>query len=287
VSLDPVGEAYHGFIGAQRTARYNEALRFAARRDTTYFDRKWEPWDGRLADVLHIVGRYDDQLRVARDNVHRRGFTVPTAILLVPAFATRGREREVDSLLALVWAMPPDSASRRSAPAFVALETGWEYLAHHQEERARSMFQKAVGWYVARPAAEQSRWIPDRAEALLLSGRLGEARRIYDSLTRVAPDNDSYHGMLGVTALLLGDSARMREVDTHLSATMQDLLRQRARLVWRGRLAALRGDCDAAVGLFRTAWQRGREGEVVHHRWAMFGKARSCAGVRQLLASRD
>ncbi len=287
LALDPIGEAYHAFVGAERTARFHEARRLAERRDTTYFDREWMAWDSRHLHVLHALERYDDELRVARGLLTRRGLTIYTAFLAVPSMAALGRTREVDSLVAQVWGMLPDGAAL--TPASVANAAGWEYLAHGAERLARPVLQRSLDWYLARPSAEQSKWARGRAEALFVGGRFVEARALYDSLVRAAPQQPALLGMLGMSAVMLGDSALTRDVDTRLSA--MDGHRGVPSL-WRGRMAAVRGDCASAVGLLRSALPMGParanpEAETAHHRWAAFGKARTCKGLAQALAPRD
>ena len=67
VSADPTW-GYFAMLAFVNSRRATEALRHHARRDTTtVLDREWQAWDAVAADAYHMLGRFEEELALARD----------------------------------------------------------------------------------------------------------------------------------------------------------------------------------------------------------------------------
>jgi serine/threonine-protein kinase len=283
-SLAPRLWAYNAALSALRVGRPREALEFVRLRDTTWFAREWGGWNSVHRNALHFVGDFAEEARVAAEITRTRGQTLGTIASEVRALAAAGKTREVDSLVSRAWEMP---ATPTASPADVAGSAAAEYGAHGYERHAAPLFRRRAEWLQSRSPEQQaahSGFRSDLANAFFDAGRYDEAFALFDSLSRAAPDNVGRHGMVGLTAVLLGDSARARGADSALAALTGPYLRA-ANTLWQSRIAAARGDCGRATDLLRRALATGQSyAYLANHRWTTFGRARDCAGLAALIA---
>ena len=282
-SLAPRLWAYNAALSALRVGRPREALEFVRLRDTTFFAREWGGWNGVHRTALHFVGDFEEEARVAAEVTRTRGRTLNALAAEARALAAAGKTREVDSLVNSAWEMP---ATPTSSPADVAGAAAAEYDAHGHEGHAAPLFKRRAEWLESRSPeqrASHNDFSADLASALFDAGRYREALTIFDSLSRAARDQAGRLGMVGVTAVLLGDSALARNADSALTAMTGPYLRT-AHTLWRSRIAAARGDCSRATDLLREALSSGQQFDyMANHRWTAFGRARSCTGLSALI----
>jgi tRNA A-37 threonylcarbamoyl transferase component Bud32/tetratricopeptide (TPR) repeat protein len=287
LEVDSTFFLYYAALPAANTGRAREVVRYAARRDTTLWAWvEWRGWDGIHLGALHDLGRHEEELNVARQNVARRGLDPETAVWMLRPLAAMGRTAAVDSLWERVRDMP--DAVRGYTAGDVPANAGWEFLAHgHDEGLVRRMFQESLDHYLSRPPAEQAGFAAAMAASYMMAGHLPEARALLDSLSAAAPDNVPRLGQLGVVAALQGDTAAAREVRERLAAAEGPYLRG-ANTLWQGRIAGVLGDCSRATTLLRTALSEGQAyNNLTHHWYAALGGARECANLRAVLAPRE
>jgi tetratricopeptide (TPR) repeat protein len=151
-----------------------------------------------------------------------------------------------------------------------------ELRAHGHRELAQELVERGLEWYHAR-TYEQAAELTGRAlwsikwnHAIWLdwAGEYADARRPYEQLIEVYPDDITFLGNLGVLAARLGDKAEALRI-TEMLSTRDDVFSVRSSTHWRARIAAQLGDRDQALGLVREALSKGRWTMDFHADWAM------------------
>lgn len=284
VAADSVGEAYTLALPAVRTGRFAEVVALYQIRDTTDdWVASWRAWDFIALGALHSLGRHEDELRVARANVARRGLDWATGNAEVTALAALGRTAEMNAALKRLEGVAPYGGNTFGGPLLAA---GWELIAHGSEAAGREMFRRRLAHYRAMPAAQQPIYGIAIANSQLMIGDYPAAIRGYDSLTKAAPDNMVHWGNLGVAATLARNKTVAAQVDARLAGEQRPRMRAAA-LYWRSVMAALAGECAKATPLRREAVDAGYSlDDYTIHRWNAVGKARSCKELAAVTAPR-
>lgn len=282
--VDPVGEAYTVALPAARTGRFEEVVALYEMRDTTdTWVATWRPWDFYALQSLHLLGRHEYELAVARANLARRGLDWGTGNQEVTALAALGRTAELDAALKRLEGVAPYGGNTFGGSLVAA---GWELIVHGSEAAGREMFRRRLALYRAMPAQQQPIYGVAIANSQLMIGDHPAAIRGYDSLTKAAPDNMLHWGNLGVAATLAGNKAVAAQVETRL-ATEQRVRMKAGALYWRSVMAALAGDCAKATTLRRQAVEAGYALEdLTIHRWNAVGKARRCKELAAVTGAR-
>ena len=281
---DPVAESYTLALPAARTGRYEETIALFAIRDTTdSWVREWRAWDGHALAAFHLLGRHEEELRLAQENTTRRGLDWGTGAWEVTALAALGRVGDLEALLDRLGKLPAAGGNTIGGPLSNA---GWELIAHGQEKLGREMFRRRLDHYLGLPASQRGTYGIAIANSQLMLGDYRQAISGYDSLTKAAPDNLAHWGHLGIAAVLSGDKARAAEVDARLAAATSRLEKPIA-LYWRSFMAAQRGDCKTAVALLQEGQATGLiRNDYLYHRWNSVGKAKGCKELPALTAGR-
>lgn len=281
---DPVGEAYTLALPAARTGRFAEVVALYQVRDTTdEWVASWRPWDFYALQSLHLLGRHDEELGVARANLTRRGLDYGTGNAEVTALAALGRTAELDAALKRLEGVAPYGGNTFGGSLVAA---GWELIVHGSEGVGREMFRRRLALYSAMPAEQRAIYGIAIANSQLMIGDYPAAMRGYDSLTKAAPDNMAHWGHLGVGATLARNKTLAAQVEARLSGEQRPRLKAAA-LYWRSVMAALAGDCARATPLRREAVAAGYTLEdYTFHRWNAVGKARSCKELAAVTAPR-
>jgi tetratricopeptide (TPR) repeat protein/TolB-like protein len=233
---------YGAAWGAMRTNRAEAAVRHveASNLDLPCW-RNWEPWWEVWSLSLHILGDYEEELRVARDARSRFPESLNILDLEIRGLIGLGRTAEADSLLEVAFAAPAsrDSVARRAENAAL------EYNAHGMGEEASRAFARAVDLYRADAESDPN----DLARTLYWAGEHDEAYRLLDSLVTVNPRSVGRLTFLGVAAYRSGRTEVAEDVDRRLDELDYP---------WgRGLLAAVRGDSAMAVRLLTEAIDEG------------------------------
>jgi TolB-like protein len=241
-------------VEAVRLNRPREAARVLEAIDPTRGElRGFSPYHITLADAYHLLGRYEDELRVAR----RFGASEPAnpaAVLAqARALAAHGRSGEalalIDVRLAMAWGdgPPPDA---------MMLTLARELEAHGHSAAAATVWRRLLAWLDVRDA--ERRRSPGcracRGYALAGLDRATESRAVFAALAEEDTSNLLAQRNLGVAAAPHG---RPRDRGARRSAPRE---RDGARDPRRAVLA--RADRRAAGG------PRGRHGTAARGAWA-------------------
>jgi tetratricopeptide (TPR) repeat protein len=217
----------------------------------------------RLATANHLLGRHEEELRVAR--IARGLF--PTSFFSrndeLTALAALGRLDDLRRAADDTRTMAAKDGATPAASMRVAAE---ELRAHGHHGESIGMAQQAVAWYRNRPPD----FLTDDSNRLLLAQSLyvaeewTEAGEITASLLRAQPDNMAYTALAGAVAARLGNrAAAMKHAATLDQAPSTPGGTSELR---RAQLAALLGRREQAVSLLRDAFARGLSMSAGLHR---------------------
>ncbi len=272
--------------------RVNPAVDLGWSTDTTHFAY----WSG-IAQALHVLGRYRDELAAAGHM--SRGAPLTRIWLRGSALAGMAHPTEALALLDSALALPVETVSDLGlapytdgrpqytvTPAWVATWIARELAFHGDTVAARQAAMRAVTWYRNRPPAERSTFEERLVAAwsLELTGANAEAEQIARQLVSEDSSNVDAQGELAALAAERGDIALADSLDRWLAAQPV------ARVGWsasayRARLAALMGRPDSAVARVREALDDGAWPLWFHQEPALVS-GRSRSGVMALLAPR-
>jgi tetratricopeptide (TPR) repeat protein len=136
------------------------------------------------------------------------------------------------------------------------VEVGLDLRAHGYRKEAQALFEQGIRWIEARPAAEQRDLRADLAGVLSFAGRYDEAWPILQRVALENPDEMDYQASLGTIAARRGDLKEVARIDRWLAGRKGPYLNGR-HTFYRVPLAAILGDRDRAVQLFRQAVEEG------------------------------
>jgi tetratricopeptide (TPR) repeat protein len=215
--------------------------------------RGWTPYWYDLTHAYHLLGRHDDELKAARELRRRYPERRAGLVFEVRAQAAAGDTVAVNQLLAEGQSLPPNTYWSQGAALTVAGEelqahgfgqTGWRYLT------------QAVSWLDRQLALSPG----DRSHRYWLASALydlGDWRRSYSVARGLAtefPNRTDYKIQATVAAARL----RLPEADSLLGPVRRH--ERGAATLLRARLATIRGQPDAALGLYSEATQLGLNG---------------------------
>ena len=217
-------------------------------------------WDW-LGMAYHMLGDYRRELSARPWHAAKSGQELtrdPSAL------AGLGQAREAERIA--IGYLPQRHTSDDPWPVPMRSEcVALELRAHGHPTESQRVFEKVVAWYGRAGINDATRDDYPCAQVLFNSfyytGRWEEARAGYEH--RLAEDSASVksHAALGALAVRRGDQAEAARMDKWLA---QRTKRPSAAYA-RARLAALRGDRDAAVTLVREALHRGLRGVMFLH----------------------
>jgi tetratricopeptide (TPR) repeat protein/TolB-like protein len=277
-------------LTAQITNRAQEAVDVLGRIDTQQgWGRAWAP---RVYNLLsrsyHLIGDYTkdlewaQQLRASEPNV---GWT---RLAEVKATAALGRGREAHDLAVAGAAFPSTVDTWEDyTPGDFLRECGRELRAHGNPDLARDAFQRAERWFRSRPASEQTTVVHRRGLAHVLDEleQWGAAREIYQGLYAEDPAAIEHLGALGVLSARLGRNAEADSLAAPLRSDKRPWLFGAPRL-WAARIAAVKGDREAAMALIHQALREGHSRLYLFHAEHDFDSLRDFPAFRDLLRPR-
>jgi tetratricopeptide (TPR) repeat protein len=209
-------------VAAHRPA---EALRYYALRDTmAAWDRGWQEWDISAALAYHMLGRFEEELAMARSAKSREPRFFDHWAREVTALAALGRTDEIERIIT-----ESHGLEDQGAPVRLMNTAASELSLHGRPEDAASFAEQVV--------ARVAQW-PDSIRALggtkdilrnalRILGRHDEVVRIYEEQARMTPSAGLQYRILGmkhrvalgdtVGALALVDSARTQPLTAYMS----------------------------------------------------------------------
>jgi tetratricopeptide (TPR) repeat protein len=234
----------------------------------------------RLATANHLLGRHDEELKVA--TLARETF--PTSFLSrndeLIALAALGRtddlRRAVDNTLTM-------ATQGVATPAGSMRFAAEELRAHGHRAESIDLARRSVAWYRNRPAdfltSAASRF--SLALSLYDAEEWAEAGSIASALIKEQPGSSAYLGLAGAIAARMGDRAAAMKQAAALSrlAPEPDGIVELA----RAQLAAVLGQRERAVELLRNSFARGLSMSTALHRQMDFESVRGFAPFDELM----
>jgi tetratricopeptide (TPR) repeat protein len=215
-----------------------------------------------LAAAWHLLGRHEEELKVARAG--RRAF--PTSLVTVSAelraLAALGRDDDVFRLLDEARHMSSEAPNLSEywggAGPWQPYEAALELRAHGRQDGYRRAIAQALEMASAAEGSDTGNVATRSGRAMVLyaAERWGEARAAYAALLGVDSTNLNYLGGLAVSEARLGHRNEAEALARRL-ATMNPPYSNGRSPFWRARIAALLGDRDDAVALLREAIAHG------------------------------
>lgn len=252
----PASRAAYMFASlALDTDRPREAIEMLDQLDPDRGDmRGWSSYWTERAHALHLLGRYEEEVLAARALRARFPQRQVSWVLEARALGALGRTAAIDSLVAA--ARDSMEADTYWSPGAVLVLAGEALLAHHGPGEAERFLEEAIIWLERRlqvvPDDRAHRyWLGSAAVGL---GRWEDAARIFAGLARDYPARLRYRGLAAVSAA----HARTGDPRTLLGRPRPHERGEHA--AWRGWVAAVQGDQDAAAAAFAEAARLGHEG---------------------------
>jgi DNA-binding SARP family transcriptional activator/tetratricopeptide (TPR) repeat protein len=297
LAVNPEWWTFGAAYWALATGRPNTVLQISALEDSLIAPRgnRLNTYSNR-AHALHQLGRYREQLDVARE-IQRR---FPNEALTsrtheLAALAALGQIETLRSRLSEWTGTPEPERGAAGSPVpwagtrdYIA---GMELLAHGREREGLAVLAAVLPFY--ENAKPTSNLRAEYIEILLLTGRLDEARRAALSDLRTVPaaqDSATLLTFLGVVERRLGNDlaadryfARVNRFSAEASPLPRRASNARA---WR---AGWMGDRESAVRLLEDARSFGTWGAFHHfvHREPAFAAMRTYPPFRRFLRPRD
>jgi hypothetical protein len=268
---------------ALRLNRPREALRILSTIDpiSTAVGSSYGYW-ATLTAAHHMLGWHRRELRQAR----RARALFPnepwTLLLEARSHAARGRTRELEAIIAARRSLPD---SRNPSIGTLMSAVGHELRAHRHHGAAQHWYERAIDWYHTRPPEEQAQAAHrlELAFVLFAAGRIAEAEMLFHALATSDPENLAVLGAVGALAAQRGKAAEAERIDDWL-ATLRRQYHNGPQLLWRGCIAAHRGDLAAAVTLLQEAAGRA---ELFDHTHSCLDPLRDHAPFREWMRPRD
>jgi tetratricopeptide (TPR) repeat protein/TolB-like protein len=262
--LDPSGRGLHAGWDALETNRFEDALErmLSADKDSPCLRNFWPVWQG-IAQSYHMLGRFEEELEVAREALDRFPHVRPFIYFEAIAQAGLGRFDAVDSLLDMSEDFPPQPPGLPwYSPGILAAFVALELEAMGFDEASRAEMDRALAWFEARPADELR---DHRGLTFYYASRWSDADTLFEALSREAPDNVDYRGIRGVALVHLGRTDEAMEISRWLEARDGRYL-VGMHTKWRAAIAAALGDRAEAVRLLEQAFQEGMRLGHFHRR---------------------
>jgi tetratricopeptide (TPR) repeat protein len=238
---------------------------------------------GVLTGGYHLLGRHDEELRIAR-----------TAEALFPSSVTaRGHEMDalaavgnIDELRRAAEGTLTLNVTARATPGGVIRDSAEELRAHGHRMDAITFALMAVQWYRTRSLDVQMHvaFRHELARALYVAERWPEAADVTSVLVKDHRDNSAYVGLAGAVAARRGDRKAALKASDQLARMPSD----DGHVPWlRARIAALLGDRDRALSLLRDAVAKGIPFGTALHRDMDFETMRGWAPFDDFLRPKD
>ncbi|MDP2958296.1 MAG: serine/threonine-protein kinase [Longimicrobiales bacterium] len=257
-------QAFRAMWSSIRARRPEEALRYYALRDTTtVWGSDWQAWDYQAALAYHMLGRFEEELALARAAKAREPRAFGHWQREVTALAALGRVQEIEAVIT-----ESHGLETQGAPVRLTYAAAREFSFHGRPEEARAHAERVVTgvelWSDSVRALDSTNDI--RRAALRILGRHDEVLRIYDEQSRRAGADSTglefrINGMrdrilMGDTvgALALVDSARTQPLTAYASGAWST---KGTPLYYAAHILASLGRKDEAVAMLRESLNNG------------------------------
>jgi len=215
-----------------------------------------------LTEAYHMLGDFQREL----EEVRRLRESHPDRLRALDAelrpLAALGRIGEVEPRLEESLLLPPEEGI---TPAGVMGGAAAELRAHGYLQASFAVADRAIEWFLSRPAAEADGWWYGYGLALAYyqRERWQEARVLFERLASETPNDINVRGFLGVLAARRGDSEAALSIGEGLEGLAPRNFGRDS--YWQACIASLLGDRERAMVLLREAYARGRPFAVNLH----------------------
>jgi tetratricopeptide (TPR) repeat protein len=215
--------------------------------------RGWSGYWGWAMYAYHEVGLDREALALAQQARTRYPNLEDGLLYEIVALSAPGAEREIVADLDLAMTLPTtDNFGPVETFGFAIMEL----RAHGHPDLAYRVTQKAASWLRASNRTEVAGSPVGLARLYALCGEPDQARAILEKAARATPADVEIEGSLGVLAESRGDRAEADRIAAVLAGDTRRYLYGKP-YFWRARMAAARGDKEAAVQLLREAFAHG------------------------------
>ncbi|MEX1309071.1 MAG: hypothetical protein AB1Z65_01505, partial [Candidatus Sulfomarinibacteraceae bacterium] len=220
-----------------------------------------------VADAYHRLGRHEEELALARDQLAGRPTTTTGGSALAPelrALAALGRVEEIATILTEV-KLERDVMSTDGGEM---LSVVYELRAHGFLKESKELAERTVTWYESQAVSNpENRCDPCLAEALEAAGRRDEACGLFDEALADEPDSGWLLQRVGICAARRGDRSTAVKMEARIEEIGEPTGPSGIPNVWRGRsqvyqagIAAQLGEPDRAIRLIQQAVSAGFAG---------------------------
>jgi tRNA A-37 threonylcarbamoyl transferase component Bud32 len=277
VAASPAGMGWYNLGLIQlRSGQVKDALYSLGQVDPDRGElRGWSSYWTQLSHAYHMAHDYERELAAARAMATRYPDRRVALVLEARALAVMGRLAELDSALEVSSTQPPTTYWSQGAAMVIA---GQELLAHGNREDGRRFLARGINWLRAELALQPTErghryWL---ATALYTLNRWPEAAEIFKQLSEESPTRGDYSWEAALALYRSGaDSTEVARWLRPPTPREQGMF-----ATYRGRLALIKGDREAALSIFADALRFGVEGLTWLHASAvpdfeMLGEMRS------------
>jgi len=223
----------------------------------------WQYWD-LVAGAHHMLEQHDQELTAAGKGRKQYLDLLSTLYVEARALAAAGKAEDASRLLDQSVNIPLQAGW---TPGLVAYWTGLEFLAHGDSVAAEGAFSRAVAWYQKLPEQQRSGELMGYGEALYYTRRYAEAGEVFGRACTTTPNTPACLGWAGLVKARSGqrqEALALKEAIGKTDSTPRYRISQQA--YWQARIAAVLGDRDGAVELFRRAFTYGWTHSADDHR---------------------
>ncbi|UCG87625.1 MAG: hypothetical protein JSW71_03495, partial [Gemmatimonadota bacterium] len=217
-----------------------------------------------ITSAYHMLGEHERELREARNG--REQFPQHFSVLQDELFAlvALGRIDDVMRGIEESLLLPPQSGW---SPPRLMRDVAREMRGHGYREAALAVLQRAIDWYLMRPADEMAAadWRGYMLELYYLSERWDDAVAIAAELAAEFPLNIDYRGFLGTLAARRGDEEEALRISESLNE-FADPYNHGWHTYWQACIAAQLHELERAMMLLRDAYSQGRRFDLGLHR---------------------
>ena len=225
----------------------------------------------RLATANHLLGRHDEELRIAQAAKALLPSSVGARNDELFALAALGR---IDDLGHAVDDVAGTTMLGAGSPGGSMRTAAEELRAHGHRPESIALAKRAVGWYRSQPSEFQTRESTRLAiaQALYVAEDWTEAGKLLSGLMKEHPDNRVYVALSGAISARTGDRATAAKRAAALAEEASES--GGAVELRRAQLAALMGDKEQAVAFLRNGFARGLPMSLGLHRQLDFESLR-------------
>lgn len=243
---------------------------------------------GNLVIPYHLLGEHQRELEAAQQA--RRLFPGDLETLTHEAYALvgLGRLAEAKELLDEMMRLPLEV----SQVGWLSLHLDWvgrDLRAHGYRQEAQAVFDRGIRWIRAKSAGnEDSQLKVDLAQLLYDAERWDDARQVLKQLSTERSEDIRVKAMVGAVAARQGNQRAVVRIDRWLAEQKGPYLNG-AHTYARARIAAILGDRDRAVELYRQALDEGAglEGGYGVHSDPDFESVRDYPPFQELTRPKD